>query len=205
MRAVWLAGVLSLACAGAQAAEPTPQQIDDLTDAVVQLLPLGQVMESAAAADPHWPVQGKVDAVTPEQLVCLRKEMSTDGFRRYKRTEVADYLRNHNGNLQDELRVTRQSGPVMSRIMLAGAAAEGSKEKVDLTTIMREANADQLLAMVSLARDPKYRDLRELTGMGDAMSGEGSAKDNHAVGELIAIKAMFHGFKMCNVAPGALM
>ena len=99
-----VAVAMLLAAGGSHAAQPTEKQIDEFTDAIVSLLPLGTIMETAAAADPRWPVQDAApDAITPEQLACLRRELNADGFRRYKRSEVAEYLKTHGGNVQEEI------------------------------------------------------------------------------------------------------
>ena len=205
MRIASLSLALLLAAAGAEAAEPTRQQIDEMTDAVVALLPMGRIMEDAAAADPEWPVQGKANAVTPEQLACLRSELSMEGFRRFKRLDVVEHLSNDSRDFKSELQVLRQAAPLMSKIMMAGADAAKRKTELQPADLMRDADADQMMAMISLGRDPKFRNLRELTGIGDAMSGESSGSENETTGQMIAMKAMFHGMKACGVSPGVLL
>lgn len=205
MRLVALPLALLLAAGSAKATGPTEQQIDELTDAVVSLLPMGQIMEAAAAADPEWPVQGKVGAISAEQLACLRSELSTEGYRRFKRIEVVEHLNNDSRDLKGELRVLRQAAPLMSKLMMAGADAAQKKTDLQPTDLMRDADADQMMAMLSLGRDPKFRNLRELTGIGDAMNGETSSSENQATGQMIAMKAMFHGMKICGVSPGAFL
>ena len=194
---------LALCVGPAWAAQPDERQIDTLTDAIVDMLPLGEVMKKAADADPSWPLQGKADAVTPEQLACLRRELSVDGFRRYKREEVARYVSAHGAGIAEDTRLVEEVAPLFAKLVQAGADAKSSGGSPDIATLMRDANADQVLAMFTLARDPKYRDLRALTGLGESL-GE-NKDDDRASGEMLAVKAMFHGFKMCDVSPGALM
>lgn len=203
MLAMALPVALALCVGNARAAQPDDRQIDKLTDAIVNMLPLGEVMKKAAAEDPTWPLQGKVDAVTSDQLACLRRELSVEGFRRYKREEVARYASEHGKGLDEDTRLVEGVAPLFAKLMRAGADAKSSGSSPDVATLMRDASADQVLAMLTLARDPKYRDLRALTGLGDSL-GE-NKDDDRAAGEMLAVKAMFHGFKMCDVSPGALM
>jgi hypothetical protein len=194
---------LALGIGSAHAAPSNDRQVDELTDAIVSLLPLGEVMEKAAAEDPTWPLQGKADAVSAEQLACLRRELSVEGFRRYKREEVARYAGEHGKRLADDTRLVKEVAPLFSKLVQAGIDAKQAGGDADAVALMRDASADQMLAMVTLARDPKYRDLRALTGLGESL-GE-NKDDDHASGEMLAVKAMFHGFKSCDVSPGALM
>ena len=199
----WVAVALALCVGTSQAAPSDDRQIDALTDAIVGLLPLGDVMEKAAAEDPTWPLQGKADAVSADQLACLRRELSVDGFRRYKREEVARYADEHGKRLADDTRVVKEAGPLFSKLVQAGIDAKQSGGSVDPATLMRDASPDQLLAMVTFARDPKYRDLRALVGLGESL-GE-NKDDDRASGEMLAVKAMFHGFKLCDISPATLM
>jgi len=194
---------LALCVGNAYAAPADDRQIDELTDAIVEMLPLGEVMQKAAAEDPTWPVQGKVDAVTAEQLSCLRRELSVDGFRRYKREEVARYASEHGKRLAEDVRVVKDVAPLFSKLVQAGIDAKQDGGSADPAALMRDATPDQMLAMVTLARDPKYRDLRALTGLGDSLGED--ENDDRASGEMLAVKAMFHGFKSCDVSPAALM
>ena len=200
---ILLAVAMALCAGDAHAAGPNDRQIDELTDAIVGLLPLGEVMQKAAEEDPTWPVQGKADAVSAEQLACLRRELSADGFRRFKREEVARYASENGKRLADDTRMVKEVAPLFSRLVQAGIDAKEKGTDADAAALMRDATPDQMLAMVTLARDPKHRDLRALTGLGESL-GE-NKDDDRASGEMLAIKVMFHGFKLCDVSPAALM
>ena len=114
----------------AAAATPGEKQIDEMTDLLVSMLPVGAIMEEAAGENPAWPVQDKPDAVTPVQLACLRSELSRDGFRRVKRAEVVEYAQAHPGRFDEELRLVRTAAPVFGSIVQAGIAS--AKTDTDL-------------------------------------------------------------------------
>lgn len=189
----------------ALAATPGEKQIDEMTDVLVSMLPVGAIMEEAAGENPAWPVQDKPDAVTPVQLACLRSELSRDGFRRVKRAEVAEYARAHPGRFAEELQLARTAAPVFGSIVQAGIASAKTDTDLDPADLMRTASADQLLALLTIARDPEYRDFRTLSGFGDVLAGDGGKADGKSVGEMAAIRMMFQGMKACDVSPGALM
>lgn len=203
--ACWISLGLAMSMGTAQAALPTEKQTDALTDALVTMIPLGQVMQQAAAADPNWPMQDKPEAVTKEQLACLRSELSVDGYRRFKRAEVVEYLKTNHANVDDEVRAISLAAPLFAKFMMAGAEVAGTGKEVDMGKVMDDADADQVLAMVSLSREPKYRELRELAGIGDMMDSKNTNEDNKAAGEMLAFKPMMQGMKTCKVSMGALM
>src|SRR5690606_29413690 len=112
---------VALCCTPGAFAQPAPvgeAYVDRMTDAMVQLLPLGQVFEMFASQDESWPMQARPDAVTPEQLACLRTELSRDGFRRAKRRQVAEYASTHPERMQDEVRLLEDgAAEVLGRLV----------------------------------------------------------------------------------------
>lgn len=74
-----------------QAAEnsaPAASNTARMTDLQVRMMPFGAIFDTLASENPSWPLQDKPDAVTPTQLSCLREQLSTPGYRRYKLAQV---------------------------------------------------------------------------------------------------------------------
>jgi hypothetical protein len=205
---MFAAGALALALLPSLAqAQSTPQQIDEMTAALVAMFPVGDVMQGAADKDPTWPLLDKAGAVPADKLVCLRSELSRDGFRKNKRAEVVEYARAHPATFADETSKAQAVAPVMARIVGAGFDAANSGKELDTSAALKGTTVDELLVFNDVFRDPKYRNLRELTGFGDIMAVEREQGEDggKAVGEKIVVGLMLKAMKSCDVEPSALI
>jgi len=206
-RASSLAACLLLSVATARAEPPTPAQIDAMTDAMVGMFPVGKIMEETAAKDATWPLQERADKVTPQNLACMRQELSVPGVRRAKRAEVVDYAATHAASFAKDVETARAVAPLLGAMSAAGMKAGDSGAEVDYAGIMKSATSDQYLALITLSRDPSKADLRELTGFGKAIADGGDEDKNaqgKAIGELIVTKLMLNAMKTCDVPMSAL-
>ena len=197
-------GLLGVA-GSAHAAGPSDRELDRLADAAVELLPLGRIFDSVAAANPQWPVKdGK--AVEASQLSCLRAELSSEGYRRTKRAAVSDYARRNPSRVADDLATVEGAAPLFGKLVMAGAE---KKPGVTPESIVGAASAEQLLAMTRLVTDPDSTELRKLVGLGDAFNVTRSANENEKSGEQLgaslAMQAILQATITCKVPPGALL
>ena len=58
---------------GSAQTKPIPGDAPRLARAASNLMPLGRVLEAAAAEDPKWPINDKPDAMDATQLACVRQ------------------------------------------------------------------------------------------------------------------------------------
>ena len=206
-----VAAVLALgllpAVALAQTGKSQAEQIDQMTAALVTMFPVGDVMQGAADSDPTWPLLDKAGAVHADKLVCLRSELSRDGFKRNKRAEVVEYARAHPATFADETVKAQAVAPVMARMVGAGFDAATKGTELDTSAALKGTTVDELLVFNDVFRDPKYRDLRGLTGFGDIMSVERTQGEDggKAIGEKIVVTLMLKAMKTCDVEPSALI
>jgi hypothetical protein len=202
-----LAASLVLAAVPAAAAEPAvthEQRIERLTDSMVVLMPFGTIFEGIAAEEPAWPVMEKIDEVTAKELVCLRGELSSKGYRRYTRGLVKDYADANPQRLDADIALVENGvAEMFGKLVLAGA--EGERTGV-------QANPDELLAGYSPAQTeafmaffsaPEYAGLRRVAGVGNQFDENKSAEENEAAGEQLgsdlASKLMFRAMDICGV------
>ena len=219
--ALFLGAALSLAAGIAVAAAPAdnalaktgkPQQdaqVERLTDLVVQAIPMGAIFETLSEADPNWPMQEKPDAVTPEQLGCMRRELSAEGYRRAKREDAAAYAQQHTSLVEQDIRVLNEGAAMMmGKLMLAGVEQERTGVPVDQNALMGQASPEQLAAFMSFMTSPDYAPLRRLAGIGNAFDHGRSAEENENAGEAagadLATKVMLKAMGRCDVPSSVL-
>jgi len=184
-------------------------QVDRLTDLVVRAIPLGTIFESLSEADPNWPMQEKPEAVTADQLGCLRRELSSDGYRRTKREDAAAYVKQHPSSLEQDLRVLDEGAAMMmGKLMLAGVEQERTGVPVDESALMGQASPEQLAAFMSFMTSPDHASLRRLAGIGNAFDHERSAEENESAGEAagadLATRVMLKAMGRCEVPSSVL-
>ena len=210
-RAGGLILVLFTCLAGAaMAAPPTDQAIDEMTDAVVEMVPMGQLFEIFAESDPHWPVQEKPDALTGEQLSCVREELSPPGYWRSKRAEVVEYAEANPGRFEADLRLLQSgSAELLGKLMMSGAMSAQSGEPVDESALLASVSNDQMLSMMTLVSDPDYADLRRMSGLSESMSPDQSKaqveKAGYQKGFSLAAQQMIKAMRACDVPPSAYL
>ena len=200
-----------LALAGAlQAGTPDNAQVERMTDALVKMLPMGEIFEGAAAKDPKWPLQAKPEAVTAEQLACVRGELSVDGFRRSRLAEVRAYAAANPSRLDAELKLLESgAAELFGKMINAGAAQAAGGPQATAEAILADATSDQVLSFVTFVSDPSYADLRKLSGFGDALNITKSESENekagHQLGASLAAQQMIKAMGTCKVPPSAYL
>lgn len=207
--------------AAVQAAEKAPAKsaaidsaavnsdVQRMTDLQVKMMPFGAIFDMLAKADPKWPMQEKPDAVTPAQLECLRGELSTPGYRRYKQAQVEAYLAANPSRAASEIALLEQgAAELFGKLVLAGAEGERSGVQADPETMLKAASPEQMISFMSFFGDPNHAELRKLSGLGDAISPGKSASENESAGEqlgsTITLQVMFKAMSTCGIPTSAL-
>ena len=183
-------------------------RIDRLTDLVVEMVPFGKMFE-IAAANPKWPVQDRPEAVTTEQLTCLRAELSPAGYRRIRRLEVADYVAADPARADRDIALLEQgAASMMGKAMMAGVESKRADKEIDVQALLANARPEQLMAFMTFMSDPKYAALRDLSGMsgifGDSKSSKNGRDTGEAQGEMMAAQVMLKAMSTCDVPMSAL-
>lgn len=170
--------------------------VDRLTDAMVRMLPVGTIMDDVAAKDPAWPVGEKAGKVEGSQIACLRKELSSAGYRQFMRGESLAYATRNEATLDEDVKLAEAAAPILGGIV---AASMGGKD-VDSKAELAKLSADEMLAFLSFAYDPKYAGLRQLSGYGEFPSDRGAEKDSKAM-QMMMIKMTLRAMGTCDVSP----
>ena len=185
-------------------------QAGRMTDALVRMLPMGEIFEAAAAKDPKWPMQAKPDAVTVEQLACVRGELSVPGFRRSRMAEVEAYAKANPSRMEAEIKLLESgAAELFGKVISAGAAKADGGPEVTPDAILGAATSDQMLSFITFVSDPNYADLRKLSGFGDALNITKSASENeksgYQLGASLAAQQMIKAMGTCKVPPSAYL
>lgn len=195
----------------AQAAQTAPSHSDvqRMTDLQVKMMPFGAIFDMLAKADPNWPMQEKPGAVTPRQLGCLRDELSTPGYRRYKQAQVEAYLAANPSRAESEIALLEQgAAELFGKLILAGADSERSGVEADPQAVLKNSTPEQMMSFMSFFGDPNHAELRKLSGLGDAISLGKSASENESAGEqlgsTITLQVMLKAMSTCEVPTSAL-
>lgn len=195
----------------AQAAQTAPSHSDvqRMTDLQVKMMPFGAIFDMLAKADPNWPMQEKPGAVTPTQLGCLRGELSTPGYRRYKQAQVEAYLAANPSRAESEIALLEQgAAELFGKLILAGADSERSGVEADPQAVLKNSTPEQMMSFMSFFGDPNHAELRKLSGLGDAISLGKSASENESAGEqlgsTITLQVMLKAMSTCEVPTSAL-
>lgn len=201
---------LTLAACATTATAPRNSNVDRLTRAMVTLLPMGEIFDHFAAKDAEWPAKGKMDKVTPDQLACLRRELSTEGYTRTRRAEVEAYVKAHPAEVKDDIELLEGgAAETYGKLIRAGFEAKFSGTHADSNAILKSLQSDQLLSFMKFAQDPSYSDLRKLAGMADALVGADTSKESQRagqqVGKTLASKYILQANATCKVPPAAYL
>lgn len=182
---------------------------DRMTDAITRMIPLGQIFEQAAANDPGWPFQENRDAVSDDQLRCLRAELSKEGYRRAKHAEVEAYAKAHPSRMAEEVRLLEGgAAELFGRLVEAGAASALAGKEVDAEAVLKTASPEQFLSFMTLMSDPNHADVRKLAGVGNALGIDKSADENKDAGEQLGsslvVQQMIKSMGTCEVPLSAI-
>jgi hypothetical protein len=173
--------------------------VDRLTDAMVRMLPVGAIVDAVAAKDPAWPAGEKAGEIGAAPLACLRKELSSEGYRRFMRGESLAYANRNKATLEDEVKLAEAAAPILGGIV----AASIDGKDVDSKTELGKLSADEMLAFLGFAYDPKYAGLRQLSGYGEFPSDNAEQKDQKAM-QMMMIKMTLRAMGTCDVSPAHL-
>lgn len=193
---------------------PTPAvtdaRVQRLGDLLVEAVPFGPLLDDQAAKDPTWPLKSKVSAVSAEQLACLRREMSSTGYRRAKLEDARQFVAAHPDSVEQDISLLDSGAALVAgKFISAGIAGGESGTPVDTKAVMRTVTAQQASSFMTFMLEPKYAELRDLTGLGDMFDMSKSATENRRMGEQkgasIMIKFMLHAMGDCNISPASLM
>lgn len=199
--------------APAHAAEPAKEskdaKTDRLTDLMVELVPMGQIFEMLAKDNPKWPMQDKPDAVTPAQLSCLRTELSSAGYRRAKRKDVAEYVSANPSHVDADVALLEGgAAAMMGRLMIAGAEGERTGVKASEQEVLGAATTEQMASFMAFMTAPDHEGLRKLSGIGNAFSASKSSEENEQSGEAaggnLATQVMLRAMGACEVSMATL-
>ena len=199
--AAWGAACLVAGCAQAPvapAARVAPaDRVERFADAYMQLLPVGQVMASAAAQDARWPLGDKADLVSDAQLACMRQALSPQTVASRQRQSARDYARAHPDSLDDDLRVLEGGAArLIGQAMMAGAERTPAAALAGAT-----ATPEQTQALAAFATEPRYADLRRATGR-DALIGGGTQRAQRGgreLGQALLVRHMTEAFLTCHI------
>ena len=186
--------VLLAGCARLPLAEPaTPTQ--RFANAYVELLPVGALMQHAAAQDPRWPLGDKAALVSPAQLACMRQAMSPAGIESAQRKLAQAYAEDHPDTLADDLAVL-EGGAAR---LIGQAMREGGK--LPARQPVRAASAQESRALIAFANEARYADLRQATGLTQLAGGEATPTPQRGqdIGRALTVKFLTDAFLRCHI------
>lgn len=188
------------------AADVQPAKVDRMTDALVELMPMGKIFDLAAADDPTWPMLEKAEAFSGDEITCVRRELSSAGYRRQKRLEAEVYVMANASRIDEDLRLLEEgAATLMGRLVMGGANAARAGVAFDETEVLKTATNQQALAFMKFMTDPGYTDLRSVSGIGDAMNAENSKSENEKAGEelgySLGAQAVIKSMETCKIPP----
>lgn len=177
---------LGASFAGTASAAPPADKVERLLDAVVQMMPFGQVFDLLAQDDPSWPFAGVVDKVGAGALACVRGELSTPGYRRYQLPRVTRYAGENPDRVDKDLALLEGgAAPLFGKLVMAGAEGERTGVEVDAEQALAGATPQQMEAFMAVFSDPANAGLRDLAGFGSALSLQKTEEENQAAGEKV--------------------
>lgn len=189
-----------------QSVQSTPDAAR-LARAASHLMPLGRVLEAAAAEDPKWPINHKPDAMDATQLACVRQNLRQPQFQELMAKRAADYVRDNPARVADDIRLLEGGGgQLFARMINEGIVAGREKREVDIMKVVGASKPEDIAGMMTLANDPRQQPLRELIGFNQTISNGETGK---AAGENAALTFMLPmlmaAMTTCNVPASALM
>lgn len=206
---------ISLAAAGsAFAAGPGPQvteqQIQRLTDLVVETLPIGEVMDHSIAEDPTWPMKQKASRVSAEQLRCLRDQLSSASYRLAKLKDVRIFAQAHADEVADDIKVLGDGAAQVSHnLVLGGMRAHEMGAPINPGKDLQSITGNEMIAYTSYEYDPRYAALRNLVGIGDANDPAKSPDERHqamaAKMLVLNMDTMYRAMDVCHIPPATML
>ena len=191
-------GALGLAALLVGCAQPPvapADRVERFADAFVQLLPVGRVMDAAAARDARWPLGAKAALVSDRQLGCMRAALSSAAVTPRQRQAARDYARSHADTLDDELQILEAGAAALfGDAMLAAAERRPGGS-------LAGASPVQAQALVALMTEPRYAALRHASGLDGLLDGgaERARQRGRELGQTLLVRHMTDAFLTCHI------
>ncbi|MDR0480674.1 MAG: hypothetical protein LBG66_02165 [Gallionellaceae bacterium] len=136
---------------------PDPAVVDELTDLVVQAMPLDEIIPKALIDAPQ---------LTPEQKQCLRDDQTArQSYREAKRQDVIDFMAHYPDEVEESVRVlkdgTAEALSVLVRVVFLGKPGGEGTQWAQWTDAQLKAMQSKVGA---LENNPKYQHLRDMLG-----------------------------------------
>lgn len=200
----------SLPSPPAVSAPAKTSDVERLTVQLEQMLPFNRYFEHFASKDPKWPLQDVPKDPDPEQLRCLRAELSSDGYHRYMLAKVQVYAEQNPSRVRSDAELLEKGASAFfGRLMDAGFEKAEKGGTVEPENLLKQLSPDEMMSFYTFFNDPNYAPLRSLTGIGDALiaGGSGAEKEGKGkqVGEVIAAQIMLKAMSTCKVPMSAIM
>lgn len=179
----------------AHASEASDANIERMTDAIVEMSDFGAQMDKSAAEDPMWPVKGASDKFAPEEIACLRDQLSTPGYRRAKRADVVAYAAANSGRFERDVESLESIAPIFAAIREKNSAD-------DFEAFMSKMSADRMLAFVAFIEDEEHASLRKLVGFSEKglrQTGSTPFEAGVSAGQKNAEALMLKAMEACSI------
>jgi hypothetical protein len=203
--AKYLAAIAAAALvAGNAVAQQAADDVDVLTGLIVQTLPFGDAMKIFIDKDPTWPLKAKADKVPAADLKCMRDRLSPDGFREVRTQQVRDFVRRNPDSVPEAIRVLKDGAAKFAGASFMFGIWEAAGASADYKQVLAQLTPKEMSAYVEFVGDEKFRGLRELVGVGDALSLGAKKGDSYARGEqmgrVLGMKMMLEAMDHCHVS-----
>ena len=175
-------------------------KVEQLTDLVMQALPYDEIARKAQEKDPNWPMGEKADRVSAEQLKCMKDQYSTENYREVKRQDAIDFATRYPDEMNDAVHVL-QDGAAEAFSAFFHSMMTSPDREIDSSQVMGQFDPKQVLLMVALMGDDKYRHLRDLIGFGGNSILDGAGD---GVKSSIA-KLMLRAMSTCKIPMSVLL
>jgi hypothetical protein len=208
LMAVALSALLAVAAPCAVAQPVSDAEVERLGGLLVEMMPIGEIFDQMTAADPAWPL-GAAE-VAPEQLACMRSELSSDGYLRAKLTDARAYATDNRARVASDIALLEQGASMLfGQLVKGGADPAVSDTNAFTAATLGAATPNQLLSMMTVITDPKHAALREAAGIGDAIdvtqSPQANEKNGFQLGVSIVTQLMIKSMDTCKVPTSAIL
>ena len=193
----WVAAALAAALAGCARTPLTESRAPEerFADAYVELLPVAALMGQSAERDPQWPLGDKARLVSDAQLACMRQALAPVEVRAAQRNVARAYAQTHADTLASDLEVL-EGGAAR---LIGQAMREGAGLTAEGTHV--PATAEQTSALAAFAREPRYAQLREATGLTRLAGGPSAPARERGkdIASALTVKFLTDAFLRCHI------
>lgn len=198
------------ALAARPATEVTAQQIQQLTELVVETLPAGEIMDHLVAKDPTWPLKDRASRVTADQLQCIRGQLSSASYLATKSKDVAAFAAAHADEVADDIKVLERGAALVAhQLVMGGVHAKETGAPSDPRADLKGITGEQMIAFTSYEYDPRFDNLRKLVGIGNASDPTKSPEERRqamaAKMLVLNMDMMYRAMDACHVPPATMM